>query len=61
MLFSLVFAEITILSCFLFFLFIDLHYLITAVIAILTAIQTKAAKAEVETHPVKVEAKITKS
>ena len=53
-----------------FFLIIDLYFLITAVIAhiciptaelaIPTGIPTKEEKAEMETHPVTVAAKITK-
>ena len=52
-----------------FFIIIDLYFLIAAVIAqifnpiaelvILIGIQTKEAKAEFETHPVIVEAKIS--
>ena len=68
-LFSLDFANSTILSIFFFFfLIIDLYFLITAVIAqifdpiaelvIPIGILTKEAKAEMETHPVIVEAKI---
>ena len=67
--FNLVFANNTILSCFFyFFLIIDLCFLIPVVLiqicivvaafAIPTEIQTKEAKAEIETHPVIVEAKI---
>ena len=70
-LFDLVFASNTILSCFFFFfLIIDLKFLPPAVIAdifIATAelamfigIATKVAKAEIETYPVTVEAKISK-
>ena len=54
-----------------FFLIIDLSFLITAVItqifiaaatlAIPTGIPTKEAKAEIETHAVTVEARISKS
>ena len=68
MLFKLVFANKTILSCFFFFfLIIDLYLLIpsvfaqifipTAELVIPTEIPTKAAKAETETLPVTVEAK----
>ena len=71
MLFNLDFAENTILLCFFFlFLIIDLYFLTPAVIAqtfnpiaklvITTGISTKEAKAEMETHPVIVEPKITK-
>ena len=53
---------------FLFFLIIDLYFLIPAVIAqifnptaeLVIPIGTKEAKAEMETHPVIVEAKIRK-
>ena len=66
MLFNLDFANNTISSCFFFFfLIIDLYFLIPAVIAqifnpvaelvIPIEIPTKAAKAEMETHPVIVE------
>ena len=69
MLFNLDFDINTILSCFFFFLLvIDLHILIAAVIAqifnqiadlvIPIGIPTEEAKAEMETHPVIVEAKI---
>ena len=68
---DLVFASNTILSCFFFFfLIIDLNFLTPAVIAdifIATAelamfigIPTKETKAEIETYPVTVEAKISK-
>ena len=68
---NLAFPNNTILSCFLyFFLIIDLYFLIPAVIAqifnstaelaIPTGIPTNKAKAEIETHPVTVEAKISK-
>ena len=71
MLFNLHFASNTILSCFFFFfLIIDLYLLITAVIeqffypiwelVIPIGIPTKKAKAEMETHPVTVETKISK-
>ena len=71
MLFNLDFANNTILSCFLFFfLIIDLYFLIPVVIAqifnfiaelvIPIGIPTKEAKAEMETHPVTVEIKISK-
>ena len=70
MLFNLNFAHNTILSCFFFFLIIDLYFSIPAVIAqifnpiaelvIPIGIPTKEAKAEMETHPVIVEAKIRK-
>ena len=70
MLFSLDFGNNTILSCFLlFFLIIDLYFLIPAVItqifnpivelAIPTGIPTREAKAEMETHPVIVEIAIS--
>ena len=66
MLFNLVFANNTILLCFfLFFLIIDLHFLIFAVIAqilnpilelaIPIRIQTKEAKIEMGTYPVHAE------
>ena len=71
MLFSLDFASNTILSCFFFFfLIIDLYFLIPTVIAqifnpieelvIPIGIPTREAKAEVETHPVIVQAKTRK-
>ena len=71
MLFSLDFANNTILSSFfLFFLIIDLYFLIAAVVAqifnpiaeiiIPIGISTKEAKSEIEIHPVIVEAKIRK-
>ena len=71
MLFHLDFANNTILSClFFFFLVIDLYFLIPAVITqifnptaelvILIQIPTKEAKAEMETHPLTVEIKISK-
>ena len=71
MLFSLDFANNTILSSFfLFFLIIDLYFLIAAVVAqifnpiaeiiIPIGIPTKEAKSEIEIHPVIVEAKIRK-
>ena len=66
MLFNSDFANNTIVSCiFLFFLIIDLHFLIPAVItqifnrivelAIPIGNPTKEEKAEIETHPVMVE------
>ena len=69
MLFYLDFANVLILSCFfLFFLFIDLYFLISTVITqvfnpiadfiIPIAIPTKEAKAKMETHPVIVETAI---
>ena len=69
MLFNLVFASNTILSCFFFFFLInDLHFLIAAVIAqifnafaelaIPIGIPTKEAKAEMDVHPLTVETKI---
>ena len=69
MLFNLDFANNTVLSCFVFFfLNIDLYFLIPAVIApnfipiaelvIPIGIPTKEVKAEIEIHPVIVEAKI---
>ena len=68
MLFNLDFANNTILQCFFFFfLFIDLYFLITAVIAkmfnpieIPIEILTKKPKPEMETHPLIVEPKIRK-
>ena len=67
MLFNLDFANNTILSCF-FFLILDLKFLIPAVIAQLfnpiaelvipIRIPIKEAEAEIEIHPVIVEAKI---
>ena len=58
-----------VLSCFFFFLIIDLYFLIVPVIAqiiivaaelgILTGILTKEAQAEIEKHPVTVEAIIS--
>ena len=68
MLFNFDFANNTILSCFFFFyLIINFKFLIPEVIAqisnpiaelvIPTGIPTKEAKAEMETHPVIVEAK----
>ena len=71
MLLNLYFANNTVLSCFFFFfLIIDFYFLITAAIAqsfdpnaelvISLGILTKEAKAETETHPVIVEAKIRK-
>ena len=71
MLFNLDFGNNTILSCFfLFFLIIDLYFLIAAVIApifnpnaelvIPLGTPTKEAKTEMETHPVIVEGKIRK-
>ena len=69
MVFNLVFTSNTILSSF-FFLIIDLYFLIPAVIteiyiviaelAVPTGIPTKEARAEIETHPVTVEARISK-
>ena len=70
-LFTLDFTNNTILSCFFFFfLIIDLFYLIPVVIAqivkpvaelvIPIEIPIKEAKAEIETYPVIVEAKIRK-
>ena len=71
MLFKLDFASNTIFSCFsFFFLIIDLYFLTPTVIAqifnpikelvIPIGIPTKEAKAEMETHPVIVQAKIRK-
>ena len=71
MLLNLDFANNTILSCFLFFSFIiDAYFLIPKAIAqifnpieelvIPTGIPRKEAKAEIEIHPVIVEAKIRK-
>ena len=70
MLFNLVFANNTILSCFLFFfLIINLYFLISEIIkqffniatefVIPIEIPTKEAKAEIETYSVIVEAKIS--
>ena len=69
MLFHSDFASNTILSCFyVFFLIIDLYFLLSAAIArsfnliaelaIPMGIPSEEAKAEIETHPVNVEAKI---
>ena len=69
--FNLVVANDNILSCFFFlFLIVDLCFLILAVITqilnpiaelvIFIRIPTKEAKAEMETHPVTVEIKISK-
>ena len=71
MVLNLVFASNIILpSFFFFFLIIDLHFLIPAVIAetftvvaelaIPTGISTEEAKTEIETHPVTVEVRISK-
>ena len=71
MLFNLSFANNSILSCFfLFFLIIDLYLFIPAVVpqlfnsiaelAIPIEITSKRAKAEIETHQVTVEIKISK-
>ena len=71
MVFNLVFTSNTILSCFfLFFLISDLYFLIPAVIAhIFNATAelavpigrpTKEEKAEMDTHPVTAEVKISK-
>ena len=71
MLFSLDFANNTILSCFIFlFLLIDSYLLIPPVITqifnpitelvIPIGIPTKEAKAEMETHPVTLEIKMSK-
>ena len=67
---NLVFANSTILSCFFFFLIINLDFLIRAVIAqiinftaeLVTHIgmPTKGAKTEIEAHPVGTKAKISK-
>ena len=54
MLFNLVFANNTILSCFFFFFLIHAEFVISI------GVQTKEAKAEIETHPVTAEAKISK-
>ena len=67
MVFNLIFANNTILSCFFFFfLFIDLYFLIpevitqifnpTAELVILIGMPTKEAEAEMEIHPVTTEA-----
>ena len=67
MVFNLIVANNTILSCFFFFfLFIDLYFLIPEVIAqifnrtaeliILIGMPTKEAEAEMEIHPVTAEA-----
>ena len=69
--FSLDFAKDHVLSCFFFFfLIIDVYFLIPAVIAqifnpiaeliIPIGIPTKKARAEMETHPVIVEIKVSK-
>ena len=60
MLFNLDFANNTILTCFFFFLIIDLIFNPIAALVILTGILSKKVKAEVEIHPVIVEAKIGK-
>ena len=74
MLFNFIFANISILSCILFFfslfLIIDLYCLITAVIAQIfnpiaklvtpTAIPSKEGKGEIDIHPVTAEATIRK-
>ena len=70
MLFDLDFANNTILSCFFFSLIIYLYFLVPPVISkmfnpiaellIPIGIPTKEEKAEMETHPVIVEAKIRK-
>ena len=66
-LFKLVFANNTILSCFfIFFLIIDLYLVITQIfnpvaqLVIPMGIPTKESKAKMEIHPVNVEAKIRK-
>ena len=63
-LFNLDFSKNTILSCFFFFfVIIDLHFLSPAVIAqifnpiVKLVVPSKEAKAEIEIHPVTVEAK----
>ena len=69
--FNLDFANNTISSCFfVFFLIIDLYFLVCAAIKLIvdpiaeliipTGIATKEAKAEMETHPLIVENKISK-
>ena len=70
MIFKLVFASNTILCFVSFFLIIGLYFLIptiireifivTAELAIPTEIPTKEARAEIETNPVSVEARISK-
>ena len=71
MIFCLGFASNTIISCvFFFFLIIDLYFLIFAVVteififiaelAIPTGMPTKEGTEEIETHPVNVEAKISR-
>ena len=70
MVFKLSFPKDTILSCFFFFVIIDLYFLISAVIAqifiptaefvILTGTQTKEANAEIETQPEVFETRISK-
>ena len=66
MLFNLDFANNSILSCFFFFfLIIDLYFFISQVIpsaelVIPIGLPIKEAKAEIEIHPVTVEAKIRK-
>ena len=68
---SIVFADNTILSCsFLFFLIIDLYFLLLAVttqifnptakLAISTGISSKTAKAEMETYAATIEIKINR-
>ena len=54
MLFNLVFANNAILSCFFFFFLLHAEFVISI------GVQTKEAKAEIETHPVTAEAKISK-
>ena len=70
MIFNSVFPDNTILSCFFPLFLIELYFLIiaiiaqvfnpTAEIAIPTGIPIKEAKAEMETHPVTVKAKISR-
>ena len=63
MLFNLVFANNTILSCFFFFLipaFIAKVFNPIAELVILIVIPSKEAKAEIQMHPVTAEAKIRK-
>ena len=71
MLFNLEFANSTIWPCFFIFLIIDLYFLIPAVITqifnpvaelvIPIGLPSKEAKAEMETHPVIVESKISEN
>ena len=70
MIFNLFFANKIIVFCFFFLLIIDLNFLIPAVMALIfnpnadlimpIEIPTKESKAEIETHPVTADAKISK-